>query len=396
MNLLFPEGLYRSIERAIEDRHEFLVGRRDIDELGGSVLAKVIDIAYSASLMTEEGRPIACSLLLLPSDGRRPASAQEFAQALEFSDRNIRKLALAFNPTRSALLVEFVSGGLPCKIIGSASFTRSGRELSSLPVNTKHHCSWPDALVIRIDGPATLSIGIGMARVGTFEAGRFSRAITDPLSSHVMGKHVRDLLAGDPQLAAFREEHWSHYRRSVGYLLRRVRESADGATIVITAAGRNEIASELRDGYFYANFSGIEPLFTDYFNAEEENEIVQAAILQRVEERLDELAAFANVDGALVLTPRLSVVAFGAKINSRAWAHRPTIALEGSSLDGQDFELERHGTRHTSAVNIVGALPRTVAFVASSDGPVRGFALHAATQTMQCWPDLRASMRLDK
>ena len=58
---------------------------------------------------------------------------------------------------------------------------------------------------------------------------------------------------------------------------------------------------------------------------------------------------------------------------------------------GRPFDFSRLGTRHTSAVAYVAAVPGAVAFVASANGPIRGLA-RKGFGPVQCWPDCRLSM----
>ncbi len=64
---------------------------------------------------------------------------------------------------------------------------------------------------------------------------------------------------------------------------------------------------------------------------------------------------------------------------------------DGFGGGGQIFDLSKYGTRHNSAIDFVAAVPGTIAFVVSQDGPIRGFVLKDQ-DTILCWPDCTTSM----
>jgi hypothetical protein len=107
--------------------------------------------------------------------------------------------------------------------------------------------------------------------------------------------------------------------------------------------------------------------------------------------RLDAFARLASVDGALLLTADFQLVGFGAKLHAPPWNGTVFEGLDGVGGGGQPFDFSRLGTRHTSALAYVGAIERSVAFVVSADGPIRGLA-RKGFGPIHCWPDCRLSM----
>lgn len=57
----------------------------------------------------------------------------------------------------------------------------------------------------------------------------------------------------------------------------------------------------------------------------------------------------------------------------------------------QQLDFSRLGTRHNSALNFVGSIEGAVAFVASSDGPIRAL-VKSTEEKVWYWPDCRVSM----
>jgi hypothetical protein len=92
---------------------------------------------------------------------------------------------------------------------------------------------------------------------------------------------------------------------------------------------------------------------------------------QRVHEpALRQVAAYAAVDGAVVLTRELAVLGFGAKITAAATA-ATEVVLGGPAPGTQTFERKpieaAGGTRHQSAVRFVGSNKDCIAVVVSHD-----------------------------
>jgi len=83
-----------------------------------------------------------------------------------------------------------------------------------------------------------------------------------------------------------------------------------------------------------------------------------------------------RVDGAVVVTPELVVVGYGAEITARCppdklWQARD---LNGTSQRARVMDYEHFGTRHRSAMRYVATVPRAIALVVSQDGDVRVIA----------------------
>lgn len=78
----------------------------------------------------------------------------------------------------------------------------------------------------------------------------------------------------------------------------------------------------------------------------------------------------ANVDGALILGPSLSLCGFGGMIR---WDESPISihqASDPAATERSDFDLRQLGSRHRSAAWLCHRHPGAVAFVVSEDGPL--------------------------
>jgi hypothetical protein len=112
---------------------------------------------------------------------------------------------------------------------------------------------------------------------------------------------------------------------------------------------------------------------------------------QALRHRLRSIVDLAGVDGAILLTPSFEVIGFGVKLKSPKWErdvqHGPLI----QPVESKQLDFSRLGTRHNSALNFVGSIEGAVAFVASSDGPIRAM-VKSTEERIWYWPDCRVSM----
>ena len=93
-------------------------------------------------------------------------------------------------------------------------------------------------------------------------------------------------------------------------------------------------------------------------------------------EHLQRLAQLSTVDGALILTSALELVAFGAKLQAPTWNGKPLLGPDGwGNASGDTFSSQRYGTRHNSAIDFAAACKGSIVFVISQDGPYSGLRL---------------------
>jgi DNA integrity scanning protein DisA with diadenylate cyclase activity len=112
---------------------------------------------------------------------------------------------------------------------------------------------------------------------------------------------------------------------------------------------------------------------------------------EALRQRLNALSRFALLDGAVLLTSEFELVGFGAKLRAEPFKENVIEGADGFGGGGQPFDFSRLGTRHNSALAFVAAVAGTVAFVASTDGPIRGIGRQMDGR-IHCWPDCRLSM----
>jgi len=97
--------------------------------------------------------------------------------------------------------------------------------------------------------------------------------------------------------------------------------------------------------------------------------MLRGAFLAEAERRIEEIGAMTAIDGATLLTPGLSVIAFGVVLpvvhDVKVWV---SDAADPSSFSPVDFGSR--GTRHRAGATYAAHHPGSAVFVASADGDV--------------------------
>lgn len=325
----------------------------------------------------------------------QPGRIMVLQKPLSYSDRNLRKISSAFDSASSALLVHQATGALEPLIWGFGYF--GSNFLRNLPVRTGYESGWPQDLMIRITAPGIVAVAHGTGSLGVIEFGAFTPPIPSPLYSKAMGDRLLALIQNDAGYVKYGVYFWQDYNHVLERLLRTVNRIGHGATIVLVPpAHRTELDGKYRSGFVPEGTFQVLELLLRRLEARQNKKVdltlLSAGLRERLGERIASIAQLACVDGALLLTTELEVIAFGVKLATEPWTKPVIVGPDGFKNNGQPFELDRHGTRHGSAAAIVGECNHVIAFVSSTDGPIRGFAKDQGSGQLICWPDFRASM----
>lgn len=305
-------------------------------------------------------------------------------QQLPYTERNLKKLAQAFDRRGAAFLVEPTNSD---PIIWGFGYFGTN-VLRKLPVGTGYESGWPAELMIRAVSPGVLAIARGDGSLGVLEYGGFTPPTPSPLTSAAMGNRLLSLIGRDPTYARHRDG-WNMFKRTLEQLLFAINRVSHGATVVIVPPGdKSELAAHHHGGFIPSGTFQVLEILGKQNGPVDVG--ISAAYGDRFDERIAAIARLACIDGALVLTTDFEVIAFGAKLKAPPWSGRVVVGPDGFRSNGQAFDLGKLGTRHNSAAAAVMACNNVVAFVSSTDGPIRGFAKDY--QTLICWPDFRASM----
>jgi hypothetical protein len=374
-----------------------------------------LSIAYQASLLYEEGRPVECRIALLGRHELEPGAlarigfhAVRFAKRRIFAEQETRRLGPATGFYRSMIAVQW-SDENGFEITGMIHTGAWSRDLT-VAIDAVNH-PIPDWLIIHVRGPGNLVIHRGSERLVTLLNGRveghgfdlfasswlleryrtvgegFTGAITPNLPDSVI---IRDDLAEQIGIAFMRR------------VIREIRNSRHGGTIVFAA--RSIMESLLKGGG---------PLRAKYRIEETCTASPFALILEEVTRRLAQFAMVKGkssagwqeylswyeefpytfsqrfvelalwlsdltaVDGLLLLDHKFTLFGFGVEIQVPSFedemVHR---ALDIEAQDCILENMESAGTRHRTAYRLCREYASCLAIVISQDGAVKFVANH--------------------
>lgn len=390
------------------------------DPLGGilpepAALEHLLSIAYQASLLQEEERPVRFRLFVgdpsqLPPDVGPPEGLHclRFEHPRRYDEHEIRRLAPAAKFTRALIGVRSV-GGRNFEIWGMLQSgprwlqsARGGRPLPS-PVPS-------DAVVVRAVGPGRIAIALGdvilaelrggqlqSATMDAFESdwlsSRFIRLRTELLARHEAAMHGQGGVPLDPDVTR------KIAQQLVKRLIATMRDAHHGGTLLLVPSGRaGHLVNDggaIRLKYSFVDdeprrryrslilavmrelsLAGAEmdpppeSIGWSAYRASTRASIV--ALDEAILEMSQLLAALGEVDGAVVLNDTFEVLGFGGEIAGALPEIRSVQrALDLEAETCEIVSIDRVGTRHRSAYRLCAHEPDAIAIVVSHDGSVQ-------------------------
>jgi hypothetical protein len=329
----------------------------------------------------------------------------EFAKPIAFEAHNLAKLSGIVNGKTGSLLACMLDGG--AYLWGMCYFKRGAAVIGEVPASTEEtrHFS-PDCPTITISGTGALQITRGNSVIGRIEGGRFMRSQATVFTSFMLGQYLYPLVGveADAVTRQFKSDAEADRAKSflvcLEYIVEVLSQRNAGATIILVPPTFIDRALDEADtawgvvGSLEINLLQSARLNFDrliHQHRHISNALFRLDVDQSLRYRLRSLVDLSRVDGALLLTPTFDVIGFGMKLKSQKWIggvqHGPLI----QDVESEHLDFSKLGTRHNSALNFVGSLPGSVAFVASSDGPIRAL-VRSSVDKICYWPDCRVSM----
>jgi DisA bacterial checkpoint controller nucleotide-binding len=373
-------------------------------------LNSFLSIAYQASLLREEGRPVECRITLSePKNLQAAALARigfhlvRFTKRRSFAEQEIRRLGSATGFYRAMIVVErSLSGGF--EISGMVHTGAWSRDLT-VAIDALNH-PIPDWLIIHVRGPGNLVIHRGSERLVTLLNGRVEGHGFDLFASSWLLERYRTVGEGfsgekaprPPNSVKVRDDLAE--RIGIGFMsrvIREIRNSQHGGTIVF--APRSLIGKLLEErGPLRAKYRIDEACTASPFAvvlAEVTWRLGQFALakgkssagwqeyLQWYEEfpytfsqRFVELALWLSdltaVDGCLLLDHKFTVLGFGVEIQVPSFEDE--MVYRALDIEAQHCVLETMetaGTRHRTAYRLCREYAECLAVVVSQDGTVK-------------------------
>ena len=361
-------------------------------------MSRFLDECFLATLRDEEGQPVKFSValawdqdleLMVGPAMYRPLKLHTTA---EFSSASLAKLAPAFDPVLTTIIVKWSNAAAKLEYWGIWLHAQGHNRFSEVPVGVvgSANCR-PDFLTIISKGRAALAIARGDGLIGVFQAGYFKPATPTPFTNNSLGKYVFASVQSDPIFVAAGMTYWHYVRDALELLLFEAALRGHGGTVVLLPSNLAPAEAFYESKYKLDGTFSLHETFQKCIETERQ---IEFAIAHRkvANESIQRISQLASVDGALILTFGFHVLAFGATLTAPRTSSSPVIGPDGFGLgSGAPFEISRYGTRHRSAMDFVASVPGALAFVISQDGPIRAFR-GADNSTVHVWPDCTSSM----
>lgn len=368
-------------------------------------LEELLAVAFHASLLRDEARPVTCRLLVcspsdLPLDVPPPLGLLPlaFREPRPFDEHELRRLCPAAEYRRALLGVD-PRGGDPY-VWG---LLQSGpRWLQALRGGRVPDPGLPPCLVVRVLRPGTVAVSCGSTPLASLRGGHLVEAAADPFGSGWL----------PPLFAVQRAAVAAQHRAEVGdgardetsaalvghvaqQMLKRVlatmQDAHHGGALLFlppNCAVEEYLANLLpfADAAPRRHFEqlmlailaelGPSSSSSPRASAWELYQEGEGAKLRELDEAISEfsalVAALADVDGAVILTKSFEILGFGAEIiGALPQVHEVRRALDVEGLVLHSEHVAGVGTRHRSAYRLCRALPTALAAVVSQDGGAR-------------------------
>ena len=383
-------------------------------------LNSFLSIAYQASLLYEEGRPVECRIALSESKNLEPASLASigfhlarFAKRRSFAAQEIRRLGPATGFYRAMIAVEW-SASRGFEISGMIHTGEWSRDLTVAVDSINHPI--PGWLVIHVKGPGNLVIHRGSERLVTLLNGRVEGHGFDLFASswllerfRTAGEGFSDAKAPLPLDSVNVREDLAE-KIGVGFMrrvIREIRNSRHGGTAVFAPRfmiGKLlEVSGPLRAKYrvdeactaspFAVILAEVTRLLGQLALAKGKSSTGWQEYLDWYEEfpytfsqRFVELALWLSdltaVDGCLLLDHKFTVLGFGVEIQVPGFEDE--MVYRALDIEAQHCVLESMesaGTRHRTAYRLCREYAECLAIVVSQDGAVKFVANHQGKVT---------------
>ncbi|QKG52479.1 putative sensor domain DACNV-containing protein [Hymenobacter sp. BRD67] len=369
-----------------------------------ALLTQLISVAYQASLLSEEGRPVRCHLVFAPSDELRAwHDGPTMFHVLRFSlprpcdEQEVRRLSPTVRRPGNLLAVSQTPDNN--LLIWGMMLTRHEWDRSPESTLTAAE-NLPPALLVHVRGPGNLVFYCGASRILTLQQGRIEGHGFVQFPEAWARGHFTDSSpfgrsdAGNT--AGFSNEAYNSLASSLAlHIMRRsinrVRLDAHGGMLVLiptrSTAEHSQLTGQLRPKYRMQGTTA-RPIFLDLLatitgrmaalGLESWTHYLQAtdaslhALADEVDHFADLLADLMAVDGALVVTKNLEIIGFGAEIHAPLIpSNRVYRALNMEATTLQAEAPDRGGTRHRAAYRLCLADSASLVIVVSQDGGVK-------------------------
>jgi hypothetical protein len=411
----YPSDLATTVQRRLAE-----LGRR---QPALAAMTRLFEVAFYASLRTEESEPICCSITYINPQRPDPSPPERIVEnrwrhmrlpePIALTPSSLVKIAKSFDSDASSIAVYTQRAG-QLQIWGAID--QRGWRSRFITRETEDGAEAPGLFECSIVGIGSLEVYQGYTLLAALRHGSIAVGFNDVLGEagpvrRALQPAINDLVRRvreevGPQ--TFQERtHWvesvtDHWTTALARVLLGIQRYGHGGAIVVTADATNAGLSikypiqyeRLRDALVRFSSRTIERvsaedrIHEEFLDAEQEEMPVDLYLRETVSrnhegDTRDEItgsvafiASLSRVDGAVVMDRALAVRGYGAVIDigelpRTAWMAQDVAGSRGAlrRIDPRTF-----GTRHQSMMRFVYSRPGSVGFVVSQDGDVRAMA----------------------
>ncbi|MGI4834015.1 MAG: putative sensor domain DACNV-containing protein [Janthinobacterium lividum] len=362
------------------------------------LLTQLLDVAYQASLLQEEGRPVRGHLVFAPEQYVRDAAPQSanyqllrFTQPRPYHEQELRRLSPTVQRPGHLLAVGSSPAGV--LVIWGMVLTVRPWDYAQEPANPAY---LPPALFVHVYGPGNLAFFCGAERVLVLQQGQVVNLNQPTFPLAWIRGHFNEAapLYNEATTAAARtglELARQLARHTTRRTLAQARKAGHGGMLVLVPSAQAAAlvgpdrllrpkygvqANELGTRYLSLLTRLVERSRQLGLDSWAAYRVAADGLLQSLHTELehfaDLLADLMTVDGALVLNKRFEILGFGVEIHAPAlptpYVYR---ALDPEATQLQAEAADSGGTRHRAAYRLCQAEAGCLIMVVSQDGGVK-------------------------
>lgn len=401
-----------------------------------SALKEILEVAFFASMKTEEAEQVLCTLVYVDSANPDPSppgrivadrwSYVRFAQPISLDVKSLVKVSKSIDSASGALAVYKDSDD---KLVIWGAIDQQGQRAAFAERESDEGPESPGLFQVSISGVGVIDVYRGYTLLGSLRQGHLAFGFSDvleqpgPVRSNVQEAVSRLVERVRVQVGSKvfqKRDHWtdsiaSYWQQALTRILLGVQRYGHGGAILLTSDNRNTGLSikypieydRLAEALTRLAVHTIrlcdaeDTICEDFLEPNEEAMPVILHLDQSVfgnekDDTRDEvtgcvrfIASLSRVDGLVVMNRELVVRGYGAIIKEEK--EPPSVWLAGDSAGSKEklreIKPSHFGTRHQSMMRICLRRPGSVGFVISQDGDVR--AMTRVGESVLVWEDVK-------
>jgi len=424
----YPSDLAEFVRRRLEEMHARLPAL--------SALTEMLEVAFFASMKTEESEQVLCNLCYIdinnpdPSPPKRRVADRwsyvRYDAPITFDVKNLVKISKSIDSSVSALSVYKASNG---KLVIWGAIDQQGQRAAYTTRESDVGPESPGVLQISISGVGAIEVYKDYKLLGALRQGRLAYGFSDVLeqpgpiyavfqSTIMRIVHRVQTEVGNDVFHS--RDHWvnsisDYWRQAFARILISVQRYGHGGAILLTPDKRSTGLSikypiayqRLGEALTRLSIHTIQlcdaedKIDEQYLDTQQETMPVLLHLCETVssfekEDTRDEvtgcvrfIASLSRVDGLIVMNQELAVRGYGGIIKVKQEPSSVWVAGDAAGTVKKLHEINpgHFGTRHQSMMRICFSRPGSVGFVVSQDGDVR--AMMRVHDRLIVWEDVK-------